>query len=117
MSQRRSLITVCLVLVALATVLGHVCVLPGHSHAASGGQHDHEPPAHGHPDVPDGVHVASCEALRSASAPHASPLQVAAVVPVTRLVEVVSSVGPARWEVPAPMSPPPLYLAHRTLLI
>jgi hypothetical protein len=116
MRQRSPLISACLALVALATILGHVCVLPGHSHAAAAGHHGHDQPAHDHPDRPDGAHVASCDALRPQSSAQAAPL----LVPIVSLggwEGLVSPVTAPRYEVPAPTSSPPLYLAHRTLLI
>jgi hypothetical protein len=116
MTQRSSRISACLALVALATILGHVCVLPGHSHAAVAGHHDHDQPAHDYPDRPDGAHVASCDALRSPSTAHAAPLP----VPTISIGGLEGPGSPAitlRHDGPAPASSPPLYLAHRTLLI
>jgi hypothetical protein len=102
-------------LVAIAAVLSHVCVLP-HAHAeepVATTTHDHEPGGDAADD--DAVHGASCDVLRTAPtqrsvldctavrfAPHVEP----AVQLVARTPAVVSR-GPS----------PPLFLLHASLLI
>jgi hypothetical protein len=117
MNRCCSLIKVVLAFVALATIVGHVCAVPGHAHAATMGHHDHGQPAHDHPDGPDGAHIASCDAVRSPSATQVAPLPIA-VVSMGGLEGIVRRlVNKPPSEVAVPTSSPPLYLAHRSLLI
>lgn len=105
-----SLIRLLLTLVALATVVGHVCAVPGHAHTMP--SHD----GHDHSDA-DGSHVASCEALRPAAAPDASALSPVMLPYLVASPGPVSEFSERASDAPAPSSSPPLYLAHRALLI
>ena len=112
----RSISRLVLVAVALAAVAAHICVVPGHVHAtpvASG--HAHEHPAGDHPSS-DGVHAASCEALRPVPAAPGPVLSVGA-----RSIDVLDGIVPVATDhasdTPTPTSSPPLYIAHRALLI
>jgi hypothetical protein len=98
----------------IATLLGHVCVLPLHAHAAATAT------THQHGDESDGsgqaAHIGSCEAL--ASSPIVQP-----VVIVTGTAErVATPLEAATWAVrdrvaaPPPRSTP-LFLLHASLLI
>jgi len=101
---------------ALAAIVAHICVLPGHVHAtpASHG-HGHEEPASDHQSS-DGVHTASCEALRPASVSGAALLIVHTPVPSVLTRPEPAGLGrPA--DTPSPSASPPLYLTHRALLI
>jgi hypothetical protein len=105
-----------LVTVGVAAIVAHICVLPGHVHATPGSNgHGHEQPASDHPSS-DGVHAASCEALRSAPVSGALPLIVHA--PSAAVLSGLTSTGLGRpAEKTTPTSSPPLYLTHRALLI
>ena len=111
--QRSSAMGWALLAVLIATLLGHVCVLPLHADAAAA-TNDH----HGHDsDATDQApHIGSCEAL--ASSPIVHPLSV-----VTSTVEwaasplgAVTSAAPVRFAAPPPKSTP-LFLLHASLLI
>ena len=102
--------------VALAAIAAHICVVPGHVHAmpAANG-HTHDEPAGDHED---GVHAASCEALRSTSA---APVPLALAGTTTRWADPLPGGIPRALEHllerPTPASSPPLYLAHHAFLI
>lgn len=115
MSHARSVLRLSLALVALATIVGHVCALPGHLHATAVKEsHNHPQSAPDHHDAADGD--GSCEALRPGAAVPATtvliamPSSAAAAPTAYRVIDRVS-------EAPDPTSSPPLYLAHRALLI
>jgi hypothetical protein len=81
------------------------------------GEHDAAHDAHdGSTPLEDGVHVASCDALRPGAA--VSPAMAAAAV-LTPVFVTPRDGGAMRTstEVPAPTGSPPLYIAHRALLI
>ena len=116
MRVRRSISRLLLVAVALIAVGAHICVVPGHVHAAPGASgHAHEHPMGDHPSS-DGVHAASCEALRPAPAAPAPVLLIGA-----RSIDVLDGIAPVATDhasdTPTPTSSPPRYLAHRALLI
>lgn len=115
MNHQRSGFRFLLVAMALVAIAAHICVLPGHVHATPGeNSHGHEEPASGH--ASDGIHAASCEALRPASVPGAPLLIAHAPSTTVRGVLVPASLGrPAGT--PTPTASPPLYLTHRALLI
>lgn len=120
MTLRRRTLTLLLVAFAFLAVFAHICVLPGHSHAASAPvEHDHDQSAT-HDQEPnsaaEGVHTASCEALRSSDT--AAALVPAALGVVPRVVATgVFAAGTARLDLQPTGASPPLYLAHRALLI
>jgi len=97
----------------IASLLGHVCVLPLHAHAATATTHQHGDES----DRSDqAVHIGSCEAL--ASSPIVQP-----VVVVTDTAEwFATPLEKATWTVhdrvaaPPPRSTP-LFLLHASLLI
>jgi hypothetical protein len=118
MSARYACVKHVLLAVALLAVLGHVCALPEHVHAASTPS-DHSPAGpvsdHGHSDG-DAIHAASCEAVRSGTPSVATPM----VGPGYMRIWVIDDDVDTRSRVAEPTPPtssPPLYLAHRTLLI
>jgi hypothetical protein len=97
----------------IATMLGHVCALPLHAHAATVPTHEHGDGPDGNDDAP---HIGSCEAL--ASSPTVQPLAV-----VTGMAErAASPLQAATWiahdrvAAPPPRSTP-LFLLHGSLLI
>jgi len=103
-----------LLILSLLLLTGHVCVLPTHGHAEAaampaGAGHSHDG------SEGDGVHGASCEALRSA---WGSPT----VTPSPAFV-VADALAPCRrWigctDIPKTAAPsPPLFLLHAALLI
>lgn len=101
-------------ILSLLLLTGHVCVLPTHGHAApaampAGAGHSHDGGAG------DGVHGASCEALRSSGgsptvAPSAVTVVADVVAPCRRWI--------GRSDAPkAAASSLPLFLLHAALLI
>jgi hypothetical protein len=107
-----------LVAFALLAIVGHVCALPGHAHAAATAS-DHSPSApvsdHDHSDG-DALHAASCEAVRSGAATAATPTVVAASARTSATDDRVDTRLRMAGSAP-PTSSPPLYLTHRALLI
>jgi hypothetical protein len=112
--QRPSATRWALVALLIATMLGHVCVLPLHAHAAP------PPPTHQHEDesgaTDQAAHIGSCEAL--AASPIVQPFAV-----VTGMAEWARSplqaptwVAHDRVAAPPPRSTP-LFLLHAALLI
>jgi hypothetical protein len=99
-----------LLIVAIIAVLGHVCVLPGHTHILPVEDHG----SHGDA-ADDSVHAASCDALKSTSA---TP----SIVPVASWSPLVA-VEPLKLRVfdaspaTAYAESPPLFLLHAALLI
>jgi hypothetical protein len=118
MTRARPALTLLVVAIALAATLGHICVLPGHTHAAPVAEsHDHDAAAHDHHDVPaDAVHAASCDVLRPATIVPAPPVLAAMVMLVVPTRSARALVHRA-IDTPPPTASPPLYLAHRALLI
>jgi hypothetical protein len=100
-----------LLIIAIIAVLGHICVLPVHAHAAPAESHD----SHGEEPGDHSVHTASCDALKSTSAtplivPAATWAPLAAVEAVgLRLFDSATSRSCAES--------PPLFLLHAALLI
>jgi hypothetical protein len=118
MTKRRPAVTHILIAVALLAVIGHVCALTGHVHAAtSASAHGHAAPItdHEHSDG-DALHAASCEAVRSGAATAETPTVVAASSRTSATDDRVETRLRAAESAP-PTSSPPLYLTHRTLLI
>jgi len=114
---RPSLWTWGLCLILVSAVLGHVCVLPAHSHAlpARHADHDH----HDHAD--HAVHEASCQAIATSS----SPGTILAPTPADMSIAERPAVEPLRVataairQLPAVKTRrgPPLFLLHASLLI
>jgi hypothetical protein len=111
--QRPSATRWALVMLLIATMLGHVCVLPLHAHAATAATHQHDDESG---ETDQAAHIGSCEAL--APSPTMQPLAV-----VTSTAEwVASPLGAATWVVPNRVAAPPprsipLFLLHASLLI
>ena len=104
---------VALLLVALVAVLSHVCSLPGHSHI--GAHHedgDHTAADQSHSD--DGIHAASCEAVRVPTSGLTPP---AVVCGVDSLVVVAAVAMEPLPRAPRAAASPPLFLLHGALLI
>ena len=101
-----------LVVIAVAAVLGHVCVLPGHVHAAPVDEHG----SHDGGRADDSVHAASCDALKSTS----PTLSTASLVATTPLVSADCALRQRAVHVLPPRvhaESPPLFLLHSALLI
>ena len=96
---------------AMFGLVGHVCVIPLHSHAVpleGHGSHDDDSADHS-------VHTASCEAARGG-------ITIAALLPIPQPVDLPTVPAPSyRPFSPAPDVPtaesPPLFLLHASLLI
>jgi hypothetical protein len=119
MPIRHTKFTLPIIVFAIVTAVAHICVLPGHGHAAPflTDGHGHDAPVPGHHDEPgDSSHIESCEALRSASSMPLPPLLVALPVAVAA-AEIVLRVVDRPVEAVPPRASPPLYLVHRALLI
>jgi hypothetical protein len=117
MSRRLSLKQLLLVSIAFAAIVGHICVLPGHVHAAPAASgHASEEPAHNHAPA-DGTHAASCEALRPASSPSVPTFVVGMLPTATSFAMAAVGTVERSSDRPPPRSSPPLYLTHRSLLI
>jgi hypothetical protein len=103
---------VALLIVAIVAVLGHVCVLPLHAHAAPVDGHG----SHSEDSSDNSVHAASCDALKATS-PTSSIVPIATSMPLV-VVEPVSLRRPLdRDAVRAHAESPPLFLLHAALLI
>jgi hypothetical protein len=103
-----------LLAVLMATLLGHVCVLPLHAHAAAAtnDQHGHDSDA-----TDQAAHIGSCEAV-VASSPIMPPLAVLTSTAEWAASSLEAATGVAADHVAAP--PPkstPLFLLHASLLI
>src|SRR5258705_11021421 len=108
---RRSVLSAALLLFLGVTLVGHVCALPLHDHAAPPTpQHSEEQQHDG-----DSVHAASCEAVAS-TAP-ASPGVPDITTAFRRDGAVRQSRGIALTHRPTNSSSPPLFLLHAALLI
>ena len=104
---------------AIAATLAHICVLPGHAHAApSLIEHPaHDEPATDHHDAPDDAwHAESCDAVRPANAATPPPPTLVAV-PVVVTFATVFSTAARPVDTTSSTASPPLYLTHRALRI
>ena len=104
------LVSIGMLLLLAFTLVGHICALPhGDDHALP-----HESTQHDH-DGGDGLHVASCEGVRST--PPSSPCtpQVTMLLNMDAAAPRVSRLSLIRR--PQPSSSPPLFLLHAALLI
>jgi hypothetical protein len=108
----RSLLSGAILLLLAITLVGHVCVLPLHDHDQPVTSHHAE--EHDH-DGGGAVHVASCEALRSA--PLASPGVVHITTALRSDVAVLATGRIPLTRRSQPSSSPPLFLLHASLLI
>jgi hypothetical protein len=102
-----------LLAVIIATLLGHVCVLPLHAHAA-GATEDH----HGRDsDATDQApHIGSCEALASSPIVHPPAVVTSTVEWAALPFGAVMSAVTDRFAGPRPKSTP-LFLLHASFLI
>ena len=112
LKHTHGILVIALLIVAIAAVLGHVCVLPAHAHAVPVDGHG----SHSEDSSENSVHTASCDALKSASAtlsiaPTATStlLIVAEPISMRRPVDTAAAGGRAES--------PPLFLLHAALLI
>ena len=100
-----------LVALSLTLLVGHICVLPTHLHAAVPAHADAE-----HSHEAGEVHAASCEAVRSSGA--AFPLGLAPAVHVTMATFIDYSKSQVSCSgLPQSLKSPPLFLLHAALLI
>lgn len=100
-----------LVALSLILLVGHICVLPTHLHAAVPAHADAE-----HSHEAEEVHAASCEAVRSSGA--AFPVPLAPVVHVTVATFVDHSKSRVSGSALSPsLKSPRLFLLHAALLI
>ena len=111
--QRPSVTRWVLLTLLIGTMLGHVCVLPLHVHAATAPLHQHGDESGGNHEA---AHIGSCEAL--ASCPMVQPLAVLTGMAEGAPSPLQSSTWVAydRVEAPPPRSTP-LFLLHGSLLI
>jgi hypothetical protein len=101
-----------LLVLAVVMLMGHICVLPSHSHVEATPWHGDG----GSADADEAVHAASCEALPSSGITCPAVLTISAFVmatPVEPLKQWVGRGGIA----PLPTPSPPLFLLHAALLI
>jgi hypothetical protein len=114
LSYRRQVRAWLVLLVAIGTVLGHVCMGPLNAHADDAASA--APGPGGHDDSDDGaVHCASYEALRTAPA-QLSPSAVVASALASPLPPLARETARVPATVFCPESPP-LFLLHAALLI
>ena len=115
-TTRPTLWTSGLCLLLAFAVLGHICVLPGHSHAAPAPAADHDH----HDRADDAVHEASCQAIATSSlgTPLAPELGVIGVTEQS-VIQLLPATPAAIVRLPAVKTRrgPPLFLLHASLLI
>ena len=101
-----------LLVLSVAVLMGHICVLPGHVHTdtparQTDGDHPH--------DADQAVHAASCEAVRPAWT--GCPIVLAPSVGAV----TATLVAPSKTWISSSRSPsvksPPLFLLHASLLL
>lgn len=99
--------------VLIATLLGHVCVLPLHAHAATATTQQH-----GHDDdtTDQAAHIGSCEAVPSSPIVHPLAVVTGTAEWAASSLEVATWVTADRVAAPPPKSTP-LFLLHASLLI
>jgi hypothetical protein len=101
------------VILAVVMLLGHICVLPTHSHPETALWHGDEAQPH---DADEAVHAGSCEVLRSSGIACPAVLAISAFIVPTAgepLKQLIGRSGTA----PLPTASPPLFLLHAALLI
>jgi hypothetical protein len=103
--RSRHLLSITVLTLLAVTLVGHVCVLPLHGHAATEEHHE----------AADSVHGASCEILRSAPSLAWYPI-VHTVAFIERPVETCSGAFEV-FSTPLSVHSPPLFLLHAALLI
>jgi hypothetical protein len=111
-----------LIVVLTVTALGHLCVLPFHSHdgataeaAHSGGgahEHDSAPVTPEH----DAFHAASCDAV-STSGSRLRPVTAATLIPIAGGPGAVIATVPRPAYITPLYASPPLFVLHASLLI
>jgi hypothetical protein len=101
-----------LLVLSVAILMGHICVLPGHVHADMPAKQTDVDHPH---DSDEAVHAASCEAVRSASVGSSIVL-----APSVGALTAIPVAPPKTWlgssRLPSVKSPP-LFLLHASLLI
>jgi len=103
--QSRHLLSVTVLAILALTLVGHVCALPLHGHAATEEHHD----------AGDSVHGASCEVLCSTPSLTWHPIVEAAPL-VERPIDDRSGALHV-FSTPLSVHSPPLFLLHVALLI
>jgi hypothetical protein len=98
----------------IATMLGHVCVLPLHAHAATAATtHQHEDESGG---TDQAAHIGSCEALASSPIVHSLAVVMGIAEWAASPLQVATWIARDRVTAPPPRSTP-LFLLHAALLI
>jgi hypothetical protein len=100
-------------LLAVVMLVGHICVLPIHSHVEASPSHGDEAQPH---DADDAVHAGSCEALRSSGTACPPLLTISAFVVPTAVYPLNEWVSRGSIS-PRPTASPPIFLLHAALLI
>jgi hypothetical protein len=100
-------------LLAVVMLVGHICVLPIHSHVEASPSHGDEAQPH---DADDAVHAGSCEALRSSGTACPPLLTISAFVVPTAVYPLNEWVSRCSIS-PRPTASPPIFLLHAALLI
>lgn len=110
----RALLRVLLLAFAVLATVGHICVLPGHTHAATVDTSEDEHDRHDS----DESDVGSCEVLRP-PAVTVDPVTAVAAVLQSDTAAVLSQtfLSPVRAVPRALATSPPLYLTHRAFRI
>jgi len=119
-SVYRRVLCLGLVSIALAVLVGHVCVGP--SAADHAGLPFSEPHHDDAGSVPDGSHAALCEGMVAKAPTSTANVALQAAAPTSFAFAVVPSVAPsarlrASTRSRADASPPPLFLLHASFLI
>ncbi len=100
-------------LLAVVMLVGHICVLPTHSHVETALWHGGEAQPH---DTDEAVHASSCEVLPSSGIAGPAVLATTALVVATPVEPLKQLVGRSGMS-PRPTPSPPLFLLHAALLI
>ena len=117
--RRRSTLMLCFIAFAIVATLGHICVLPGHVHAAvaDAGDHGHTVPVEPHHDsTDDTAYGESCDALRPGSSTPGATL-LAAITTAIASADIRPRLVAQAIDATPPRASPPLYVIHRALLI
>jgi hypothetical protein len=96
-----------LLMIAFVVALAHICALPSHSYAEG-------VPAHSD-DGADGMHAASCDAVRPV--PTAVPMPVVVASLPLRIERLDATTVTTSRTLVLPTASPPLFLLHSSLLI
>ena len=111
--QRSSAMGWALLAVLIPTLLGHVCVLPFHAHAAAATTDQH---GHDSDTTDQAAHIGSCEAVASSQIAHPFAVVTSTAEWEASPLEAVTWVAPGRVTALPPKSTP-LFLLHASLLI